>query len=69
MAEKPQEQRGPGKWARQMAQVCRYCPLCILRRRFPNSGFGRFAAVVEKPCPFCRAYNAVYGPGAAGNAT
>lgn len=40
-----------------LATVCRMCPLCIARRRWPESGYGRFMRAVEKHCPFCKAYD------------
>jgi rubrerythrin len=43
-----------------LAQVCRICPACILRRAFPDSGYGRFMRHVERNCPFCRAYDDLY---------
>ncbi|MHC9540107.1 MAG: hypothetical protein AB9903_11355 [Vulcanimicrobiota bacterium] len=39
-----------------LASVCTICPLCILKRRFPDSAFSRFIEKVEKCCPFCNAY-------------
>ena len=45
-----------------LAQVCRICPACIFKRRFPDSGYGRLMERLERACPFCRAYNRVYGP-------
>jgi len=43
-----------------LAQVCRICPACIVRRRYPDSGYGRFMEKVERACPFCRAYDREY---------
>lgn len=40
-----------------LAMVCVCCPFCIARRRFPESGYARVMRVVEKYCPFCRAYD------------
>jgi hypothetical protein len=45
-----------------LAQVCRVCPACILRRKFPDSSYARFMRHVERNCPFCRAYDQLYGP-------
>ncbi|MFO7974155.1 MAG: hypothetical protein R6V12_05930 [Candidatus Hydrogenedentota bacterium] len=45
-----------------LAQVCRICPACILRRTFPDSGFARFMRHIERSCPFCRAYDQLYTP-------
>lgn len=44
-----------------LAQVCRVCPACILRRRLPGSGYAHFMNRIEKNCPFCRAYDDLYG--------
>ncbi len=44
-----------------MALVCRVCPFCILRRMFPESRYGRFMRRAEQDCPFCRAYDELYG--------
>ncbi len=44
-----------------LAQICRMCPACILRRRFPGSSYGRFMGHIERNCPFCRAYDELYG--------
>jgi hypothetical protein len=40
-----------------LAMVCACCPFCIVRRRFPESGYARVMRGVEKCCPFCRAYD------------
>jgi len=40
-----------------LAKVCTCCPLCIARRKYPGSGYARFMGVVERYCPFCRAYD------------
>lgn len=45
-----------------LARICRFCPVCILRRRFPESRYGRFTRRIERACPFCRAYDELYGP-------
>jgi hypothetical protein len=45
-----------------LAQVCRVCPACILRRMIPDSFYGRFMRHIERGCPFCRAYDKLYGP-------
>jgi len=47
-------------WTKILAQVCRGCPLCILRRRYPASAFARLAARIERRCPFCQAYDSTY---------
>jgi hypothetical protein len=36
--------------------LCQVCPLCIIARRFPASGFARGMKRVGKVCPFCIAY-------------
>jgi hypothetical protein len=40
-----------------LAKICTVCPLCIARRRWPQSLYGRIMRVVERGCPFCRAYD------------
>jgi len=40
-----------------LAMVCRLCPFCIARRKWPKSPYGRFMAKIESGCPFCRAYD------------
>jgi hypothetical protein len=40
-----------------LAAICRICPLCIVRRKWPDSAYGRFMKKVEAGCPFCRAYD------------
>jgi hypothetical protein len=39
-----------------LALLCRICPLCLVARRWPKSGWARFMASVERCCSFCRAY-------------
>ena len=48
-------------WKRILAQVCRICPVCILRRRYPDSAYGRLVARLERHCVFCKAYNRIRG--------
>ncbi|MCP4641143.1 MAG: hypothetical protein GY851_11950 [bacterium] len=43
-----------------LATVCRFCPACILRRKFPESAYGRFMRRIEKGCPFCKAYDELH---------
>lgn len=43
-----------------LAKVCRICPFCIARRKWPGSRYGRFMAVIERYCPFCRAYDRLH---------
>ena len=45
---------------RMLALVCAICPFCIARRRWPDSLYARIVRIVEKPCPFCRAYNKIH---------
>jgi len=40
-----------------LAAICRICPFCIARRRWPDSAYGRFMRQIEANCPFCRAYD------------
>ncbi|MFB3896218.1 MAG: hypothetical protein ACE14V_07945 [bacterium] len=39
-----------------LAGVCSCCPLCILKRKFPNSKYATTMNRVERFCPFCKAY-------------
>jgi hypothetical protein len=41
---------------RVLAFICSVCPICIARRRWPGSLFGRTTARIERFCPFCSAY-------------
>lgn len=41
------------------AWVCRLCPVCIVARRYPDSGLSRKVRAMEKDCPFCRAYQRI----------
>lgn len=47
-------------WNKILAQVCRGCPACILRRRYPESAYARFMTRIERYCPFCKAYDSLY---------
>ena len=40
---------------RLLALVCRFCPLCILARAFPNSFLAAMERKLGRFCPFCRA--------------
>jgi len=40
-----------------LAAICRICPFCIARRKWPDSAYGRFMKKAEAVCPFCRAYD------------
>lgn len=44
-----------------MAWVCVVCPVCIVRRRWPQGRVGRAASALERGCLFCRAHAALYG--------
>gem|GEM_PF-484328 len=46
----------PPLYVRILAWVCRVCPVCIVRRRFPASSFAKTVKKFEQSCPFCRAY-------------
>ena len=46
-----------------LATVSRFCPFCILRRKWPDSAYGRFMSKTEKGCPFCRAYERLEAKG------
>ncbi len=50
----------PGIVTRLLSVVCVGCPLCIARRRWPGSVYGRVMALVERACPFCRAYDRLH---------
>ncbi len=43
-----------------LAKICQICPLCIARRKWPESTYGRVMKKVEKHCPFCKAYDRLY---------
>jgi hypothetical protein len=43
-----------------LAQVCRFCPLCVATRRWPQSGLAKALAKYKKYCPACRAYKKIY---------
>jgi hypothetical protein len=44
-----------------MALFCKFCPVCIIARKFPRSKFAEVVKKKEKDCPFCRAYTDTYG--------
>ena len=49
-----------GRWMRMerfLAAICRICPFCMARRKWPDSPYGRFMRKIEAACPFCRAYD------------
>ena len=48
-------------FTRILASICRFCPACILKRRFPGTGYARIMTKVERGCPFCRAYDTLTG--------
>ena len=41
---------------RVLAFLCRICPFCICARQWPESGFAKVLARIEKLCPACIAY-------------
>jgi len=54
--------RSISKLDRALALVCRNCPVCRRARRRPAGRAVRFVSQVEQRlCPFCRAYERVYG--------
>jgi rubrerythrin len=46
---------------RLLAFACRICPACNAGRLWPESGFAKKLAKVEKNCPACNAYKQLYG--------
>jgi len=44
-----------------MALFCKFCPICIVARKYPNSKFAVFVKKKEANCPFCKAYTDIYG--------
>jgi hypothetical protein len=46
---------------RVFAFICSVCPVCLVRRRWPGSLFGRTTARIERFCPFCKAYWKLHG--------
>ncbi len=56
------KQETPSPVSKVLAGVCTCCPFCIARRRWPDSLYGRIMAIVEKGCPFCRAYDRLHPP-------
>lgn len=54
--------RSISKLDRALARVCRNCPVCRRARRQPAGLAARFVSRIERRlCPFCRAYERVYG--------
>ncbi len=52
----------PSKLDRALAKVCHNCPVCrTARRRQAGLAFWVVNHVEHKLCPFCRAYERVYG--------
>ena len=45
---------------RVFAFICSVCPICLARRRWPASTFGRITARIERFCPFCSAYRRLH---------
>ena len=54
--------RPPSKLNQILAAVCVNCPMCRrARQRQRGFAFGMVKKVEAKLCPFCRAYQRVYG--------
>lgn len=52
----------PSKLDRALAKVCRTCPVCrTARQRQAGVAFWVVQRVEQHVCPFCRAYERVYG--------
>lgn len=52
----------PSKLDRALAGVCRNCPVCRrARRQQSGAAFWLVNKVERRVCPFCRAYERVYG--------
>ena len=47
-----------------LAFVCSVCPICVARRRWPRTIFGRVISRLERTCPFCLAYAKLHGEAA-----
>ena len=43
-----------------LATFCRFCPVCIVARKFPESAFAKKVKELERNCPACRAYRCYY---------
>ncbi len=49
-------------WDRKLAQVCIHCPVCsYARRKQKGIAFSLVKFFEGKLCPFCAAYERVYG--------
>lgn len=49
-------------WDRALSRVCRSCLVCRRARAHPGGWASRLVQRVEsRVCPFCRAYERVYG--------
>lgn len=46
---------------RTLAFFCKICPFCIAARKVPDSTYAKTLARLEKYCPACNAYKALYG--------
>jgi hypothetical protein len=56
------KKKSPTKMDRALARICHACPACRTARRYPNSFSYKLVKGVEsKFCPFCQAYERVYG--------
>ena len=49
-------QKEVGMFFPRFSAICRICPLCIIARKYPDSGFARMIKSWSSICPFCRAY-------------
>jgi hypothetical protein len=58
----PMNPKTPNKLDRALAKVCVNCPVCRRARKVPAGAAYVFVMKVESGlCPFCRAYERVYG--------
>ncbi len=56
------KKKSPTKMDRALARICHACPACRTARRYPGGFAFRLVKGVEsKVCPFCQAYERVYG--------
>ncbi len=58
----PADMPTPSRWDRILADLCVACPLCAYARHRQKGLAFQFVKKVEsKACPFCAAYEKVYG--------
>lgn len=58
----PMNHKAPSKLDLALASVCRTCPVCrTARRRQAGPAYWLVSRVEQHLCPFCRAYERVYG--------